>query len=169
MTALQTLVTDYRAKQIAKASRAKAEILAARVAREALEEALGVLGHYVNTVANGSAATVELSGFHSYDTTRRPDLSPPAAPTELTLRQGKVSGSIDARYKSARKPSINEVQLHLGNPNDEAGWRMAGLFGTGSATITGLTPGTRVWVRVRTVGLKGVMGAWSDPAELMVI
>jgi hypothetical protein len=26
-----------------------------------------------------------------------------------------------------------------------------------------------IWVRVRTVGLKGVMGAWSDPAKLMVV
>jgi hypothetical protein len=29
--------------------------------------------------------------------------------------------------------------------------------------------GTVIWVRVRTVGLKGVMGAWSDPAKLMVV
>jgi hypothetical protein len=26
-----------------------------------------------------------------------------------------------------------------------------------------------VWVRVRTVGLRGVMGAWSDPAQLRVL
>ena len=28
--------------------------------------------------------------------------------------------------------------------------------------------GTLVWVRVRTVGLKGVMGAWSDPGQIRV-
>jgi hypothetical protein len=31
------------------------------------------------------------------------------------------------------------------------------------------TPGTIIWVRARTCGLKGVMGAWSDPAKLMVV
>jgi hypothetical protein len=30
-------------------------------------------------------------------------------------------------------------------------------------------PGAVIWVRVRTVGLKGVMSAWSDPAKLMVV
>ena len=35
--------------------------------------------------------------------------------------------------------------------------------------LTGLTPGLLLWVRVRTVGLKGVMGAWSDPAQIRVL
>jgi hypothetical protein len=34
---------------------------------------------------------------------------------------------------------------------------------------SGITPGTNVWLRVRTAGLKGVMGAWSDPAKMMVV
>ncbi len=45
----------------------------------------------------------------------------------------------------------------------------AGLFSGGTALLTGFTPGTTVWVRVRTAGIKGVMGAWSDPAKIMVI
>ena len=32
-----------------------------------------------------------------------------------------------------------------------------------------LTPGWTLWVRVRTVGLKAIMGAWSDPAKIFVI
>ena len=35
--------------------------------------------------------------------------------------------------------------------------------------ISDLTPGSTVWVRVRTVGLKGIMGAWSHPAKIMVV
>jgi hypothetical protein len=35
--------------------------------------------------------------------------------------------------------------------------------------ISGITPGTVLWIRVRTAGLKGVMGAWSDPAKIMVV
>jgi hypothetical protein len=30
------------------------------------------------------------------------------------------------------------------------------------------TPGTVVWVRVRTVGLKGAMGAWLDPCAVRI-
>jgi hypothetical protein len=39
----------------------------------------------------------------------------------------------------------------------------------GKANLGGFTPGTVIWVRVRTVGLKGVMGAWSGPAKLIVV
>jgi len=43
------------------------------------------------------------------------------------------------------------------------------MFSGGKATQSGFTPGTVIWEPVRTVGLKGVMGAWSDPASLMVV
>jgi hypothetical protein len=45
----------------------------------------------------------------------------------------------------------------------------AGIFTGGKATTGGITPGSAVWFRVRTAGLKGVMGAWSDPAKIMVV
>jgi hypothetical protein len=43
------------------------------------------------------------------------------------------------------------------------------IFQGQKAVINGLTPGTVVWIRVRTVGLRGVMGDWSDPAQIMVL
>jgi hypothetical protein len=54
-------------------------------------------------------------------------------------------------------------------PNVEANWHEAGLFGGGKAVLSGIVPGTTLWVRVRTAGIKGVMGAWSDPAKIMVV
>jgi hypothetical protein len=47
--------------------------------------------------------------------------------------------------------------------------KQAGMFSGGKALLGGITPGTVVWVRIRTAGIKGVMGAWSDPARLMVV
>ena len=56
--------------------------------------------------------------------------------------------------------------------------RSIGLFARGRQLVAGnfvfagqlvQAPGTVIWVRVRTVGLKGVMGAWSDPAKIMVV
>ncbi len=169
MAALQTLITTYDAKLILRASRATADIMAFNVAREALEESLGVLGNYVNGIAKGDAMIVEKSGFPSYTTARTPNTAPPAAPIDLRLRPGDLSGSITARYKPDRQGSTNEVQVNTGDPNNAAGWQTKGMYQGGKAVVDGLTPGAMVWVRVRTVGLKGVMGAWSDPAEIRVV
>ena len=50
-----------------------------------------------------------------------------------------------------------------------ANWNLVGIFNGGKATLTGFAPGTTVWSRVRTIGLKGIEGAWSDPAKIMVV
>lgn len=169
MAALLTLITTYDAKLVLRASRATVDIMAFNVAREALEESLAVLGNYVNGVAKGDAMIVEKSGFPFYSTARSQDTSPPAAPSDLRLRHGELSGGLVARYKADRHPSTNEVQFNTGDPNNAAGWQTKGLYQGGKALMDGFTPGAMIWVRVRTVGLKGIMGAWSDPAEIRVL
>ncbi len=169
MATLLTQATDYDAKLIARASNAKADIVAFNAARATLEETLGVLGNYVNSIAKGDPGIVEQSGFPSYDTAHPPDFSAPAAPQNLRLAHGDQSGGIVARHKPDRQGSTNEVQTCTGDPNVEANWTTKGMFQGGRAELTGLTPGTVVWVRVRTVGLKGVMGLWSDPAQIRVL
>ncbi len=169
MPALGLQVEDYKAKLSARASRAAADVLALKAARAGLNRSLGLLGGYVNRVAQGKPALVELSGFPSYDTARTPDRSAPGAPTNLRLKHGVQKGTVLARFRAQRRPSTNEVQVCLGNPNDESAWRTAGMFLGQRALLTGLTPGTTLWVRVRTAGLGGVMGNWSDPAEIMVL
>ena len=74
-----------------------------------------------------------------------------------------------ARYHPSRASSINEVQVNPGDPNNEPGWTDAGMFSGGKANLAGFARGTTIWVRVRTVGLNAVMGAWSDPASLFVV
>lgn len=169
MASLQTQITAYDAKLIARASDAKSDILAFNDARNTLEQTLGVLGNYVNGVAKGDAMIVDKSGFPSYDTARTPNTAPPAAPADLRLRQGDLSGSLVARYKPDRQSSTNEVQINTGDPNTEADWHTKGMYQGGRAEMDGFTPGVVVWVRVRTVGLKGVMGAWSDPAQIRAL
>lgn len=169
MAALQTLITTYDAKLVAKNSGAKADTLAFNDAREELEDKLSTLGGYVNVVADGDPVVVEKSGFPSYVTGHTIDPSAPQAPTNLKLRLGGLSGAIVARYKPDRPQSTNEVQINTGDPNDEAAWQTKGIFQGGRAELEGLTPGAVVWVRVRTVGIKGVMGAWSDPAQIRVV
>jgi hypothetical protein len=169
LTALGTLITTYSVKLAARASRATADILAFNTARDALESALAKLGGYVNAVADGDPAIVGEGGFPSYDSARSVDTSPPAAPTNVRLSHGDLSGSINVRYRTERQPSSNEIQLTTGEPGVAEGWHTVGYFQGQKAVLSGLTPGTSVWVRIRTTGLKGVMGEWSDPAEIRVV
>lgn len=168
MANFQTTIDAADAALSKKASGASADTIAFNVGRNELEKALADLGSYVNIVAKGDATIVDASGFPSYETTRTVDISPPAAPQNLVLRQGDLSGSILARFRASRDRSMNDVQTCTGDPTVEANWKTAGMFSGGKASLNGFTPGTMVWVRARTAGLKGVMGAWSDPAKLMV-
>ena len=169
LPAFQALIADYEAKRLARESNATEDINKFSAARDALETRLGALGSYVNGVAEGQGSIVDLSGVPSYDTSRTVDTAPPAAPRDLRLIHPNVSGGIRARYKPDRQPSVNEIQANTGDPNNEAGWVTKGLFQGGKADLTGFTPGAVIWIRVRTVGLKGVMGAWSDPAQIRVL
>ena len=169
MVVLNTQITDYTTKLAATASRTPSDLIAFDAAREVLEESLRGLGNYVNSVALGSAAIVVQSGFPSYDTTRVPDYTPPDAPQNLRVTHGELSGSLIVRYKPERSGSTNEIQVHLGDPNDEAGWMQKLILKGAKGEITGLPPGVIVWVRVRSVGLKGVMGVWSDPAQIRTL
>ena len=168
MAALQTLINTFNTKLAAKASRATADVIAFNIARHELEVALAGLGGYVNQVAKGDPVLVEKSGFPSYDTTHPAQTAPPAAPTDLRLRQGDLSGQVVARCHPDRQRSMNEAQSCIGDPNVEANWHFAGMFSGGKATLGGFAPGTILWVRVRTAGAKSVMGAWSDPARIVV-
>jgi hypothetical protein len=90
----------------------------------------------------------------------------PAAPQNLRLFNSELSGIITVSFKPERKSSSNEAQVNLGDPNDEAGWVQKPLIRGGKAELTGLAPRIVVWVRVRTIGLKGVMGVWNGPAQI---
>ncbi len=167
--ALGVLVEDYAQKIMDRQTGASADVLALKQARTALEWALRGLGTYVNTVARGQALIVEKSGFPSFATARTRDFSPPAAPTNLRLRHLTLPGSVLARYVPPRRRGANEVQVTTGDPNDESAWQTHGFYPGGIAELTGQTPGVVIWVRVRAVGLRGVMGSWSDPAQIRVL
>ena len=170
MLAFQALITTFEQKLAAKASRATADVIACALARHNLEGGLADLGGYVNSVAKGDPTVVAASGFPFYDTAHSaPDTTPPAAPGNVTLRPGDLSGSFDARYHPDRPRSMNQVATCTGDPTVEANWQHAGMFSGGKATVSGIAPGTTVWVRVRTAGLKGVMGEWSVPAKIIVV
>lgn len=169
MGALLTLATTYEEKLVNKASRAKADVTAFRLARTELEEALAKVGGYVNLTADGDGPTVQLSGFPSYGGEQPPPAPLPAAPTEVRIKHGTVGGTIVVQFKPDRKRAISEIQLNTGDPNNEGGWVHAVSTTGEKAGITGLTVGSTQWVRVRTYGAGNTPGAWSDPAKITVV
>jgi len=168
MATLATQNADYNTKLAARASRATADVIAFRTSRNTLEASLGRLGNFVNGIAQGDAATVNKSGFPSYGSATPTPAGPPPAPENLRIVQGDVSGTVVFRFTVARQSSTNEVQINTTNPMTEADWHTAGIFKGQKAEVGGQTPTTRQWGRVRTVGNKGVMGDWSDVAEIIV-
>ena len=171
MSALQTLITTYNAKLAARASRASSDVLAFNLARHDLAVARHDLGLYVNLTAKGDPVIVDKSGFPSYSFCggATPGPSPiPGPPQDLRLRNGDLSTTAVARCKPDRPNSFNVAQICTGDPTVEANWKTVMQFSGGKVTISGLTVGATVWVRIATVGPGGVVGAWSDPAKIVV-
>ena len=164
-----SLIDAFEQALFKKSSRATADHIAFEVARTDLEGALGDNGSYVNIVAKGSPMTISASGYPSYETGSTRDTSAPPAPIDVVVRQSVISGSFIARFRPMRRRSVTEGQTCVSDPNVEDNWKVAGLFTGGKATFSGFEPGTTVWVRFRTVGLNNVMGAFSDPAKIMVV
>ena len=169
MGALQTLVTTYGTKLAAKSSRATDDIIAFNVARHDLEGGLSDLGGYVNHIAQGNETTVAESGFPSYGGAVAAPNATPLAPADLRLQHGDLSTTVKANYHPDGQHTMNEVQTTTGDPNSEASWQAAGIFGGGRALLTGLTVGSTLWVRVRTRMSNNTFGPWSDPAKITVI
>jgi hypothetical protein len=136
-------------------------------ARDALEAALRKLGGYVNTVADGDLATIELSGFPSYDT-NHPQAGPvDFVPQNVRAERTQVSGQVIVKWKGDGSRAVYEVQINPSDPNVAANWSYKGSFTGGKAELSGFTPGATVWFRVRKIGTKGETGGWSDPASIM--
>lgn len=169
LAVFDTLILDYEAKLAARKSKATNDILAFNAVRDVMEEHLATLGNHVNSVAKGDAVICGLSGFPTYTTGAAPDPSAPAAPTNVRLKHAGVAGSAIGRFKASRTPSTNEVQTSTGDPNEEASWSQYAIILGGKVMLSGFVPGTVVWMRVRTIGLAGVEGAWSDPAQIRML
>jgi hypothetical protein len=138
-------------------------------AREALESALFQLGTYVNLVAKGDKATIDLSGFDSYSTSHAVSTGVAFIPQNVRWEDGMNSGGAVLRWKGDGKGSLYEVQTCTGDPNTEANWTYRGSFSGGRAALDGFTPGTLIWGRARKIGLGGEVGGWSDPAQKRVV
>ena len=142
---------------------------AKNAARAILEQSIFDLGTYVNLVAKGDQAIIDLSGFPSYTTGRTQSTGGvDFVPENVRWEDGTVGGQAILRWKGDGSHAMYEVQTCTGDPNTEANWTYRGSFSGGRAVLDGFTPGVVIWGRVRKIGKGGEVGNWSDPAQMRV-
>jgi len=168
LATLQTLLTDSQSKSalydtaVTNASQA----LAVRdLARQALANALDSEGAYVQNQSGGDEVQILSTGFtvRAHGT----PVGPMAQVQNLSVTEGDGPGMVDAHWDPTAGASSSEVASCPG-PDPAAGvYTSAALVTASSTTLTGLTSGTRVWIKVRAIGSQGP-GPWSDPATKIV-
>lgn len=91
---------------------------------------------------------------------------PPAKIGNLTLTAGDADSQIDGQHDPVPRAASYQVQQTTVDPLTGP-WETVIQQTSSNFTVSGLTSGQRVWIRVRAVGAKG-HGPWSDPATKIV-
>ena len=122
-----------------------------------LKRVLKVICALVNWDANGNEATLLTSGF---------DVKTYSAPNPKTFKAklGKLSGAIDLEINSYGVAAY----VWQMSPDPISTWADVSLTTLSKTTITGLTPGTKLWFRVKITKGKTVITI-SDPYTIMVV
>lgn len=85
----------------------------------------------------------------------------------VSLKHGE-SKTIMVMYNKVPGAGSNEIQVCLGDPNDEASWTTAGTYKGCRVTLSGYEPGTKVSIRVRCHGT-GDPGPFSQVVSIIVL
>jgi len=164
LTVLNTLISnlDSRLGAIAMMeSNLEAEKTVARENKAAVDDALTQLATYVETTANGDAATIQLSGFNlANEPTPIGPLPPPA---NLRGSTADTEGNVNLRWNRVKGARSYVVECAT---NPTGLWTQVDVTTRVSTIATGLVSGAKCWFRVRAVGAAGFSG-WSDPAQKM--
>ncbi|MEI6236400.1 MAG: fibronectin type III domain-containing protein [Planctomycetota bacterium] len=76
-----------------------------------------------------------------------------------------MDGTVDLTWDKVRGANSYMIQKSP-DPITGGSWTMGAISTKSSATLSGLTSGTKYWFRVAAIGAAG-QGAWSDPATKM--
>jgi hypothetical protein len=161
LSVITTGAGDIRAKQ--------AEIEATKAALDVqrqelvtltntLKDDIRMLADNVEDTCNGDEDKLRSTGFILVG-----DPAPRGPLTQvlnLRVATSDHEGQLDLRY--ARVPGAASYVIDI-STNPEGPWTHNTVTTRITHTITGLTPGTKYWIRVRAVGANG-FGPWSDPA-----
>ena len=79
------------------------------------------------------------------------------------LTEGDNDGTLDFGFDKEDLAYSYEIEISV-DPVSPTSWQKKMTVTKSSGTITGLTSGARMWVRVRAIGAHPNPGPWSDPA-----
>ena len=93
--------------------------------------------------------------------------SPPGQVLNLVLTAGDNDGTLDFAFDPDDVANSYEIETSV-DPVSPTSCQKKMTATKSSGTITGLTRGARMWVRVRAIGADPQPGPWSDPAAKTV-
>lgn len=125
-----------------------------------LEGVLRQSAAYVESMAGDDEAKILSAGMSIRSAASSRPVS--AAPGGLTATEGDHDGELDLSWDKVNTAKSYEIQQSPDPPTGTS-WAHAAVSTKSSATVSGLTSGTRYWFRVRAVTAAGPSG-WSDPA-----
>ena len=130
--------------------------------RSAAEQALALRAAYVQHASGGAGDVILTSGFSLAKPKGGTHATPatPIAATTLALTEGDNVGTIQAMWKPERGSTW--IIQACADPLVEANFHQVGVTNRSSFDITGLTSGTKYWVRIAAVK-GGIQGDWSAP------
>lgn len=171
---LPTPTTPTLAALTAGANDLDAKFLTAEGARQASQTAtanqnnsedqldllLTQFGNFVENATGGDEAKILSTGL----SVRAPSSPIGDLPqvANLTVSAGDNAGELDAQWDSVRGAKSYRIEKSL-DPITATGWSLADVVTRSKGTISGLTSGTKYWLRVAAIGTAG-QGPWSDPA-----
>lgn len=127
---------------------------------ENVEKLLRQMAAYIESVGGDDETTILSAGLDVRSTTS--GTIAPTPPTSLIATDGDGEGKIDLSWDKA-KGAKSYIVERSEDPPTATSWGHATVVLKSTATINGLTAGTRYWFRVAAVLSAGQSG-WSDPA-----
>lgn len=160
-TAAQTANAAYEAAKTALASLKTGRDNTADLLRTKLDQT----ANKAQSESLGDAAKLQAAGYDIASSTSTP-VGPVTQPQNLAVTAGDMDGSLDVSCDPPANAKTYDWQTTAADA--VAGpYTTAKQTTTSTATLTGLTSGQRLWVRVRAIGTKGE-SPWSDPATKIV-
>lgn len=133
-------------------------------AMDVLANDLNLLAAYVENASGGDPVKIRSAGMDiKADRTPLGELD---LVVIISITVGTNPGEVRLKWQPVNKAKSYQVQ-YCADPITDAGWKDATPSTDRRTLLSGLTSGTKIWVRVRAIARDNV-GPWSDPATIIV-
>ena len=142
---------SYDASLTAAGTGNRADIAQKNANREELEEELGTMGNYVNTIARGNQAVLATTMF---PLTKEREPAYLGTIDNLKLTPGINAGTINCKLTRVKNAKSYTYHVTEDPMSDESVWRS--FVSTSSKfAFENLVPGKKYWIKVTAVGTRG--------------